>query len=131
MAELAAASRTLGLRLEGVRFAKGDKVLDRPAIAFLSDAKGGHFAVLRPVGTMGTMVQVIDPPSPPWIGDYDRILSARAWTGRILILTDPWIVRYAAPLLLSTAELPLIAVTAWRHPRLMSIGRSSGAVGLS
>ena len=43
MAELAAASRTLGLRLEGVRFAKGDKVLDRPAIAFLSDAKGRAF----------------------------------------------------------------------------------------
>ena len=86
MAELSAASRSLGLSLEGVRFVKGDKALDRPAIAFFKDEKGGHFAVLRPVGTTGTMVQVIDPPSAPWIADYDRVLASKPWTGRILIL---------------------------------------------
>lgn len=61
MAELAAAARSLGLSLEGVRFDRGDRPPDRPAIMFLKDGQGGHFAVLRPVGTTGTMVQVIDP----------------------------------------------------------------------
>ena len=48
MAELSKAAASLGLTLEGVRFAKGDRALDRPAIAFVKDAKGGHFTVLRP-----------------------------------------------------------------------------------
>lgn len=103
MAELAAAARPLGLDLEGVRFAKGDKALDRPAIVFLKDAKGGHFAVLRPVGSTGTMVQVIDPPHAPWIADYDRVLSAKSWTDRILIPRDPWLRRYAVSLSLMGA----------------------------
>jgi hypothetical protein len=114
MAELATAARSLGLGLEGVRFIKGDKALTRPAIAFLKDAKGGHFAVLRPVGTTGTMVQVIDPPQAPWIADYDRLLAARPWTGRILVPSDPWIVRHPAILIASISGLLLVA-TALRH----------------
>jgi hypothetical protein len=101
MAELSAASRALGLDLEGVKFVKGDKELDRPAIAFLKDAKGGHFAVLRPVGTTGTMVQVIDPPYAPWIADYDRVLSTRSWTDRILVPRRPWLGRNAVSLSLA------------------------------
>jgi Peptidase C39 family len=117
MAELAAASRTLGLRLEGVRFASGDKALNRPAIAFLNDAKGGHFAVLCPVGTTGTMVQVIDSPSAHWIGDYDRVLTARPWTGRILVRRDVWVVRNVIPLLSALAGCMLLvaAFTIWRR----------------
>src|SRR5262245_11386692 len=42
MAELSAAAGSLGLGLEGVQFAKGDKALDRPAIVFTEDSKGGH-----------------------------------------------------------------------------------------
>src|SRR5579883_1705443 len=79
MAELAAAARSLGLRLGGVRFFRGDQALDRPASAFIKDARGGHFMVLRPVGTTGTMVQVIDPPSAPLMTDYDRLLASRPW----------------------------------------------------
>ncbi|MGC8642079.1 MAG: cysteine peptidase family C39 domain-containing protein [Isosphaeraceae bacterium] len=58
MAELSAAARSLGLPLDGVKFVKGDKPLDRPVIAFFQNTRGGHFTVLRPVGTTGTMVQV-------------------------------------------------------------------------
>lgn len=97
MAELAVAARSVGLNLEGVRFEKGDKSLARPAIAFLKSDEGWHFTVLRPVGTTGTMVQVIDPPSAPWIADYDRVLSSKRWTGRILIPREPWIKQNAAP----------------------------------
>jgi hypothetical protein len=90
MAELAAASEALGLGLEGVRFAKGDPNPDRPAIAFVKNARGGHFTVLRPVATTGAMVQVIDPPAPPWITDYDRLFVDGLWTDRILIPRSPW-----------------------------------------
>ncbi|MGC8644430.1 MAG: cysteine peptidase family C39 domain-containing protein, partial [Isosphaeraceae bacterium] len=90
MAELSTAARSLGLPLDGVKLVKGDKPLDRPAIAFFQNARGGHFAVLRPVGTTGTMVQVIDPPHVPLITDYDRILGSKGWTGRILLPSPPW-----------------------------------------
>lgn len=114
MAELAAAAEALGLGLEGMRFAEGDKAPARPVIAFLRDARGGHFAVLRPVGTTGTMVQVIDPPSAPWITDYDRVFSVRQWPGRVLVARDPWFVRKIAPLMIVTAGLAVIAY-ALRH----------------
>jgi hypothetical protein len=109
MAELAAASRSLGMELDGVEFVKGDKSPDRPAIAFLSDARGGHFAVLRPVGATGTMVQVIDPPHVPWITDCDRLLAARGWTGRILLPRERWSRRFAAPV----AVAALGAIVTW------------------
>ncbi len=117
MAELAAVGRSLGLGLEGVRFAKGDKALDRAAIAFIQDARGGHYAVLRPLGTSGTMVQVIDPPQVPWITDYDQVLESRPWTGRLLLPRDPWHVRYAFPLILATLSILLISLSIGRHGR--------------
>ena len=83
MAELAVAARTLGFGLDGVWLDEGDNVLTRPVIAFLKTARGGHFAVLRPVGTTGTMVQVIDPPGVSRIVYYTEVLSATSWTGRI------------------------------------------------
>jgi ABC-type bacteriocin/lantibiotic exporter with double-glycine peptidase domain len=89
MAELASAARALGLRLEGVRFSQKDEPLKQPAIALLEDARGGHFLVLRPVGSTGTMVQVIDPPHAPWIMDYDRLLAGPKWTGRLLVPRSP------------------------------------------
>jgi Peptidase C39 family len=115
MAELAAASQSLGLHLDGVRFAKGDEALDRPAIAFFKDARGGHFAVLRPVGTTGTMAQVIDPPHVPWITDYDRLLVTRPWMGRILLPREPWTRRYALPLILAGAAIMVASVALRRR----------------
>ena len=93
MAELSAAAGSCGFELEGVQFVQGEKALRRSAIAFLRQGRGGHFAVLRPVGTTGTMVQVIDPPDAPWITDYERILSSKPWTGRILYPRGSWFVR--------------------------------------
>jgi hypothetical protein len=114
MAELSAAAGSLGLPLEGVRLSQADKPLDRPAIAFVSGAAGGHFAVLRPVGTTGTMVQVIDPPRAPWIADYARVFAASTWTGRVLVPADPWLVRNAGALSASAAVVVLVAVGVWR-----------------
>ncbi len=125
MAELSAAAGSFGVHLDGIRFAKADKALTRSAIAFLKDGKGGHFAVLRPVGTTGTMVQVIDPPSAPWIADYDRVFSAKPWTGRILVARDAWIVRNAMLLLTAVAGFILLAA-AFRHR--LRLPRRCGAV---
>jgi ABC-type bacteriocin/lantibiotic exporter with double-glycine peptidase domain len=110
MAELAASSAALGFRLDGVRFGKGDQVLTRPVIAFFKSAEGGHFAVLRPVGTTGTMVQVIDPPHVSRIVDYTQVLSAKSWTGRILTARDAWIVRNMIPLLMAVAGWILLVL---------------------
>jgi len=110
MAELATAARSLGLQLDGNRLVKGDTSLDRPAIVFLKDARGGHFAVLRPVGNTGTMVQVIDPPHVPWIADYDQIVSGKTWTGRILVRRDAWIVRNMIPVLMAVAGCVLLVM---------------------
>jgi Peptidase C39 family len=124
MGDLAAAAGRLGVGLEGVLFAKGDTALKHSAIAFLKDAKGGHFAVLRPVGNTCTMVQVIDPPHVPWIADYDRVLSSSMWTGKILVPRDPWIVRNAVALVTCSIGLILLVTglgyglkPAHRHPR--------------
>jgi len=115
MLELSAAASSLGLSLQGVRFGKGDKALNRPAIVFLQDAKGGHFAVLRPVGTTGPMVQVIDPPRAPWIADYERVFAARSWTSRVLIPLDPWPVRHARdlPVAVACGTLTAVAFLLW------------------
>jgi hypothetical protein len=124
MAELADAARSLGLRVEGVRFVKGDRALDRAAIAFIKDSKGGHFLVLRPVGTTSTMVQVIDPPHAPQITDYDRLFESRVWTGRILLPRDPWPVRHALPLVLASLCVPLVSLAVWQQRRSSQCSKS-------
>jgi Peptidase C39 family len=117
MAELSGAARSLGLNLDGIRFGKGDRALTRPAIAFLKRGKNGHFAVLRPVGTTGTMVQIIDPPSPPWIADYDRIFAAKPWTGRILVARNSWLLGNAVPLMTALFGFTLLVVALRRRVR--------------
>jgi hypothetical protein len=119
MAELSQASEKLGLGLQGIRFAKGDRAPQRPSIAFLKDAKGGHYAVIRPVGTTGKMVQVIDAPHAPWITDYDRLVDSRPWTGRILTRREPWPMRHAASLLAASGCLVLVLGAA-RGPKRRS-----------
>jgi predicted double-glycine peptidase len=117
MAGLAACSAALGLPLDGVRFGKGDGALTRPAIAFFKSAKGGHFAVLRPVGTTGTTVQVIDPARVSRIVDYTQVLSAKSWTGRILTARDPWVIRNMIPLMIAGAGCVLLSAGLSRRLR--------------
>jgi hypothetical protein len=115
MAELASASRALGVDLEGVRLEKGGGPITRPAIAYLEDGAWGHFAVVRPVGTTGTMVQVIDPPSHPLIADYDRVLKAKSWTGRVLVPRRHWSARRSLLLAIATSCSALLAVVLYRR----------------
>ena len=115
MAELSEAARLFGLRVDGVRFARGDRALKRPAIAFLKYGKDGHFAVLRPVGNTGTMVQVIDPPSVPRILDYDRVFSGKSWTGRVLVARDTWSIISMVPLIATVAGSVLLGILLLRR----------------
>ena len=85
MAELRDAARARGLRLRGIRFGLEDVPLDRPAIAWLDRGEAGHFIVMRPVGVRGTMVQVLEPPHPPRVMDYDTLLKSGQWTGALLV----------------------------------------------
>lgn len=84
MMELQTAASKLGLGLSGARLDHGDR-LAGPAIAFVKSGREGHFVVLRPVGTTGRMVQVIDPPDAPEALDLDRLIDSPEWTGRLLI----------------------------------------------
>ena len=129
MTELAGAAWSLGLPLDGVKFMKGDKPLGRPAIAFFQNARGGHFAVLRPVGTTGTMVQVIDPPHVPLITDYDRILGSKGWTGRILLSGPPWYKRRSTFSAVAGVCLLFVALTLtrWRRSPDAQARDSAGA----
>jgi hypothetical protein len=121
MAELASAASALGMRLEGIQFRPGAPPPDRPAIAYFKDGRFGHFAVLRPVGTTGTTVQLIDPPHPPALLDYTRLLAERTWTGQTLINANPWALRNAGPLI-GTAAVLLLLIVAWRHrPRSVKL----------
>ena len=85
LAELQSAASKFGLSLNGIRLDKSDLPLVQPAIAFLYSAGEGHFILMRPVGTTGKVVQVIDPPFAPAIMDYEKLLASRSWTGRMLI----------------------------------------------
>ncbi len=125
MVELATASADLGLEVEGVRFGKGDKALEQPAIAFFRDGKSGHFAVLRPVGTTGTMVQVIDPPRAPLITDYDRLVSDESWTNRILICRRSWIVRNQIPLVAALGGCILLMTALIQRLRTVKVRTSA------
>ena len=130
MAELMAASRSLGLTLEGVQLAEGEAPPNRSAIVFLKDAKAGHYVVVRPVGTTRTMVQIIDPPSAPRTTDYDRLQKTRAWTGRALVASSPYLVRSVLPAFLAVGGSIAILVGLLRIRRwpASSIGRSKSSL---
>lgn len=97
IAELEAAGRQIGLRLEGRLIRPQDLPLDRPTIAHLgmSGLKSGHFIVLVPVGDTGTMVQMIDPPYHSHLIDYEKLMSSNAGSLRILLPVRPWETSYA------------------------------------
>ena len=117
MAELQDAAALFGLRLDGLQLNRRAEVLDQPMIGFLQSPSKGHFVVLRPVGTTGTMVQIIDPPNAPWIGDLNRITSKKVWTGRVLVPHKPWFARILTPLSLGSAALAVLLVVVSRLPR--------------
>ena len=78
--------------------ARGDRAPDRPAIAFLERDGHGHYAVVRPVGHSGKLVQIIDAAEgDPIVMDATDLYALRQWTGLALVPRRPnWPFRVAA-----------------------------------
>ncbi len=127
MSELADASASLGCQLGGVRFSDENPTLRRPAIAFFKDVRGGHYTVLRPVGSTGKMVQAIDPPHAALIMDIGQMRSAKGWTGKMLVARERSSIRsWAIPLALAIAMLSIIGL--WRRTSSQARVTRGGAV---
>jgi hypothetical protein len=105
MAELRDAAKTLGLDLVGVQSTNLARPPERPFIVFVQNPDGGHFAVIRPIGSTGALVQVIDPPHVPRIVDFQVLSRSPMWTGRMLIREESLFVRHSG-------ALPMIAALA-------------------
>jgi len=89
LAELRDASAKLGLALNGVRLTKSAIAPDRPAVVYLKRGPHGHFAVVRPVGHSGKLVQVIDPSREPFVVDATALYASPEWTGLALVPDRP------------------------------------------
>lgn len=124
MAELRDAAATFGLGLDGRQLARGVGAVDRPMIAYLGGGSKGHFVVIRPVGTTGSMVQVIDPPRSPWIGDLDQIATHKRWTGRVLVPSAVPTGRLATIGALALSSLAVFGLVA----RRVVVARQGGAI---
>jgi len=83
--ELATAAVRLGVSLEGRRIDPSDFPLRTRTIALVQLAQEGHFVALFPVGRLGKLVQVLDPPKQPQIIEYKALLESGTWTGKCLI----------------------------------------------
>lgn len=114
LAELRSAASTLGLALDGYRLTKSDFPLPDPVLADLRSGNEGHFVVLRPVGTTGTAVQVLDFPKEPIVVDYDQLTSSPSWTGMVL---KPRTVFDLARTYAWLVPAAIAAIIAWRAIR--------------
>jgi hypothetical protein len=85
MSELRSAAGSLGMSLTGFILDPVKDYPKNPSIFLLTDSRGGHFAVMRPVGTTGTMVQILDPPYTPKIVDLTILARNKQWTGKVLM----------------------------------------------
>lgn len=77
MKDLRDAAAGLGLILEG------RKLTERPSRATIAHVKlgSGHFLVVRPVGTTGKLVQVLDGQRLPFVIDWENLARSELWSG--------------------------------------------------
>jgi Peptidase C39 family len=94
MRELQLAARARGLSLSGVLLKTDASAIDRPMILYLRQGRHGHFIVVRPVGKMGSLVQIVDPNRPASVADKSALFMSPGWTGLALRPDRPgWIRR--------------------------------------
>ncbi len=118
MADLRDAAGASGLRLDGVRLRTGLKRLDRPALVFLHRGGHGHFAVVRPVGHTGKLVQVLDPGRMPTVVDASELAASHDWTALALApdRRPPWAAPAALAAVAGLAGLGIAVVRRQRRP---------------
>ena len=112
MADLQSVARRYGVSLRGRRINFQATVIDRPSIALLRSNDGrGHFVVLEPIGSQGTMVKILDFPRPIHVVDFASLAKSSAWTGLILVPAtiwenlSPWVACGTGSLLLGLTSL--------------------------
>ena len=114
MAELRDAARSFGVKLVGVQLPSRPESFNRPCLVILKGREGGHYVVVRPVGSSGGLVQVIDSRTDPEVGDAERLFRSPMWTGMALVPASTWPNIY---LLLASASgilaLTFLAARTW------------------
>jgi ABC-type bacteriocin/lantibiotic exporter with double-glycine peptidase domain len=88
MRQLRDAAGTLGVSLRGVRLLSDAHPPRTPFLCFLDTSPHGHFAVARPVGHTGTLIQVIDGLEDPLVLDAADFFRKPEWTGLALVPSD-------------------------------------------
>lgn len=118
MKELRDAGRALGTDTRGAQVKRQDDALDRPMLVFLRQGDHGHYAVIRPVGHSGKLVQVIDQARPPEVMEKSDLFASPEWTGLVLIPSGPdWRTRTAfALIMVASALLVALALRRLRRP---------------
>lgn len=123
LAELRDAGRWVGFRLRGERISissEGDWPFDQPAIVHGHGQGRNHFFVVRPIGSNGRRVQIIDPPHEPVVVDS---VVARELLGpsRLALIHDSawppsaWMI--GAGMVLFVSGLALLTIRVSRHSR--------------
>jgi ABC-type bacteriocin/lantibiotic exporter with double-glycine peptidase domain len=85
MADLQEAARRQGLPLRGVKLSIHEFPLEHPAIVLMKEGDRGHYVVVQPTGTTGTVALLLDFPHPPRSVDYTDLLARPDWTGLALV----------------------------------------------
>ena len=85
MQDVQTAASKIGIRLEGVKCNKEAFPQNKIAIVRVTHEQSGHFIVVRPIGTTGKMVQVLDPLAEPYVIDVERLTNSEGWTGHLLV----------------------------------------------
>lgn len=127
MADLRNAARAAGVELVGVMLGRGDRAPDRPALVFLQRDEHGHFAVVRPVGHSGKLIQIIDATGDPIVMDASDLYASRQWTGIALIPLRPnWTFRVLAGVLTASCSILLALLFARRFYAAPATGLTPG-----
>jgi hypothetical protein len=119
-----------GVRLLGVKIGGKLSQLDRPALVLLGTGRHGHFAIVRPVGRTGKLIQLIDSVTGEFVLDTAHLLAHPGWTGLALIPERPnWPARIAGALAvaLGLALAAMIVVPRLRRKRHVLAGSSPPA----
>ena len=98
-----------GLELAGTRLEMAkQQPLDRLAIFFVKRGIAGHFFIVRPVGTTGKLVQILDGVEPPEVMDCTELTNLPGWTGLALMPRRMSWSRLSILLLLGGVSLELL-----------------------
>jgi len=126
MKEVRDAASACGLPLVGLRLKDPARELNRPMIVFF---RQGHFAVVRPVGHTGNLVQVLEGVNGSEIIDRDVLFHLPNWTGLALAPRDQSASVWVGATLASLVGTGLVF---WLYPRLKIRKRDQpAAVGLA